>query len=70
MICKGDRVEILAEYRDEGDEHFTWVAVSDEDKGRLDISPIDIGLPILPVQTVRVEMVRKLDSGKTFVGTV
>jgi hypothetical protein len=60
MICKGDRVEILPEYRDEGDERFTWVAVSDEDKGRLDISPIDIGLPILPVQTVRVEMVRKL----------
>jgi hypothetical protein len=60
MIRRGDRVEILPEFRDEGDEAFVWIAVSDEDKGRVDISPVDIGLAIQPVQTVRSDWVRKV----------
>jgi hypothetical protein len=60
MIMRGDRVEILPEFRDQGDEGFVWIAVSNEEKGRVDISPVNIGLPIPPVQTVYTSWVRKL----------
>lgn len=59
MFCKGDQVEILEAYRDAGDEDFTWVAASDEQKGRLDICPIDIEMSIKPRYTVEVNWVRR-----------
>lgn len=49
---KGDHVEILAEFRDPGDEEFDWVVVGSEDKGRIDISPINHPLTLKPVYTV------------------
>lgn len=52
MIKKGDVVEILPAFRDAGDEEFTWVAVTDEEKGRIDIQPMDIALRIIPLYTV------------------
>lgn len=59
MICKGDMVVILPQWQDPGDEEFTWVARSDEEKGRVDISALELkNLPIWPVQTVAVNMVR------------
>ncbi len=58
MIQKGDIVEILQAFRDPGDEQFTWVALSDEEKGRVDIQPVDIGMQIRPVYTLRSDQVR------------
>ena len=55
MIKKGDYLVIKPEWRDAGDEAFTWVARSDEQSGRVDISAVE--LPLSPVQTVRVDMV-------------
>ena len=56
MLVKGDIVKIKAEYQDPGDEAFTWVACDDEEKGRVMISPVDIGLPLPPKQVVNVDM--------------
>lgn len=53
MIKKGDTVEILPEYQDEGDDTFVWKAVSDEEKGRVDISPVSIGWAYPPINTVK-----------------
>jgi hypothetical protein len=60
MFERGDQVEILPEFRDKGDDAFTWVVLSDEDKGRVDISPIDINMAIKPTYTVRMEWIRKV----------
>ena len=58
MIKKGDYLIIKPEWCDAGDEGFTWVARSDEEKGRVDISAVELThLPLWPVQTVRVDMV-------------
>lgn len=58
MFSRGDRIEILEEFRDPGDEVFTWVVVGDEEKGRVDICPIDIKMEIKPVQTVQANWIR------------
>lgn len=52
-FVKGDRVRILPEFQDEGDDDFVWVVVGDEEKGRVDISPINTGMKITPVQVVQ-----------------
>jgi len=54
----GDKVEILSEFQDAGDESFTWVVIGDEEKGRVDISPIDINMEIKPVYTVQSHWIR------------
>ena len=53
MFKRGDKVEILKEFQDPGDEAFTWVVVGDEENGRVDITPIDIKLEIKPINTVQ-----------------
>ena len=53
MIRQGDIVEILPEYQDKGDAEYTWKALNDEEKGRVDISPINTGLDFPPVSTVK-----------------
>lgn len=58
-IKKGDEVEILPEWQDEGDGNYTWVAVSDVEKGRLDIRPKDCPMALAPVYTMKEEWVRK-----------
>ena len=58
MFRRGDHIEILEQFRDPGDDEFTWVVVGDEEKGRVDICPIDIYMKIKPVQTVNVEWIR------------
>ncbi len=57
----GDRIEILPEFRDGGDEDFEWVVVSAEDKGRVDISPVGTGLAIPPRYTVDAAWIRLKD---------
>jgi hypothetical protein len=57
MIRKGDTVTIKPQWQDEGDASFTWVARNDEEKGRVDISALELShLPLWPMQTVRVDM--------------
>lgn len=60
MIERGDIVEILPEFRDAGDETFVWLALSTEEKGRVDVTPVGTGLAIPPVQTVLSGWVRKV----------
>lgn len=62
MFKIGDKVEILSEFQDAGDERFTWVVIGDEEKGRLDISPIDINMEIKPVYTVQAHWIRLTDA--------
>ncbi|MGA7178149.1 MAG: hypothetical protein WBX11_00985 [Thiobacillaceae bacterium] len=59
MIKKGDIVRIKPEWRDEGDEEFTWIALEDEDGGRVRIAPINTGLPIPPNQIVNTDMLEE-----------
>lgn len=56
MIKKGDTVHIKPKWQDEGDSSFNWVAVNDEEKGRVDITPTNTGLNFPPICTVRVDM--------------
>jgi len=58
MYKKGDRVEILPEFQDAGDSEFTWRVLEDEEKGRVDISPVNINLQIKPRYTVSVNQIR------------
>lgn len=58
MFKRGDRVEILKEFQDDGDEEFTWIVLGDEEKGRLDIMPVDIDLEIKPINAVQVEWIK------------
>lgn len=62
MIRKGNIVEILPEHRDPGDEQYTWVALGDQEKGRIDVSPVDHPMAIKPVYTLQVEWVRVIGS--------
>jgi hypothetical protein len=56
MILKGDKVQIKPEWQDAGDDRFTWIAVDNEENGRVMISPTNTGLPIAPTQVVHVDM--------------
>jgi hypothetical protein len=54
MFKKGDVVTILPEFQDDGDDQFTWMVLADEEKGRVDICPVNSSLRIKPVYTLRV----------------
>jgi hypothetical protein len=57
-IRRGDILTIKPEWRDAGDETFTWVARNDEEMGRVDISAIELShMRNWPMQTVAVDMV-------------
>lgn len=58
MFKRGNQVEILPEFQDQGDDGFTWVVLDDEEKGRVDITPINIDLKIKPIYTVNVEQIK------------
>lgn len=60
MIKKDDKVEILPEFRDEGDETFTWVALDDEEKGRVVLCPVDHPMRIKPSFTVLTSQIRRI----------
>lgn len=60
MIKKGDTVTINDGWIDSGDVAYTWIAVSDEEKGRVDIMPINTGLAFPPISTVQHYMVSKI----------
>jgi hypothetical protein len=56
MIRKGDIVRFKPEWRDAGDEDVTFVAIEDEDGGRVKVEA-QLGLAINPIQVIAVEMV-------------
>lgn len=58
MFKRGDHVEILPDYQDDGDDQYRWVCVSDEEKDRVDITPFDIKMSIPPVYTVQTNQIR------------
>ena len=64
MFKKGDQVEILPEFQDEGDEEFHWIVLEVEEKGRVDISPVNIKLKIKPRFTVNACQIRLISLGK------
>lgn len=55
MIIKGQRVYIKPEFQDSGDESIVFIAVEDEDGGRVKIQAM-LGLSINPIQVVEVRM--------------
>ena len=63
MFKRGDVVEILKEYQDVGDDAFTWVVLNDEEKGRVDVRPVDINLTIKPIYTVTSDQIKLAASG-------
>jgi hypothetical protein len=58
-IRAGQRVHIRREWQDAGDDNFIWVAVEDEDGGRVRISPVNIGLSVTPNQVVETRMLEE-----------
>ena len=52
MIKKGDRVEILPEWQDDGDDQYIWEAVHDEDGGRVDIRPANFEFQFAPIHFI------------------
>lgn len=62
MFKHGDLVEILEQFQDDGDDQFSWVCVSDEEKGRVDISPRGTKMRIQPVYTVQTNQIRHIGS--------
>jgi hypothetical protein len=60
MIQAKDKVRIKSEYQDNGDDLLVWIALEDEDGGRVRISPINTGLAFPPNQIVRTEMIEKV----------
>ena len=54
----GDSIEILPEFRDPGDEAFDWVVVTDEEKGRVDITPTNHSMAVKPLYTLRSDQIR------------
>jgi hypothetical protein len=63
-IRKGDRLIIKKEWRDSGDENFSWIARNDEEKGRVDISALEekTTFTIWRMQTVNVSMIERVQS--------
>ena len=57
-IRRGDRIAIRPEWRDPGDGDVQWVALEDEDGGRVRIQPL-LDLPIRPNQVVTTGMVER-----------
>ena len=47
-IAKGDTVRILPQWCDPGDDALHWIALEDEDGGRVRIAPTNTGLTIAP----------------------
>lgn len=61
MFKRDDVVEILTEFQDPGDSSFIWVVLHDEEKGRVDISPVNINLTIKPIYSLKTEQIRHVD---------
>ena len=63
MIIKGDRIDILPQWQDVGDENYVWVATDDEENGRITICPISMPISIKPRSSVDVNMITLREAG-------
>jgi len=54
MIKAGDIVQIKKEFQDKGDDKIVFIAVADEEKGRVTVE-LQLDMPIKPTQVVKVE---------------
>lgn len=63
MIKKGDRIDILPQWQDDGDENYVWVATDDEEYGRVTICPISMPISIKPRSAVDVSMITLREAG-------
>lgn len=63
MIKKGDRIDILPQWQDTGDENYVWVATDDEENGHVTICPISMPISIKPRSTVDVSMITLREAG-------
>ncbi len=61
MIKKNDIIRIRPEFQDEGDDSLIWIALEDEDGGRVRIAPVNTGLKFPPNQIVKTEMIDKTE---------
>ena len=59
MIHKGDTVRLKPRWQDDGDSKFKWVALDNEEKGRVTICPINIKLTIKPQYIVKTEWLER-----------
>ena len=64
LFQKGDLIEILHAYQDAGDDEYQWVAVDDEEKGRVFISTINSGMRIRPIHVVQSAWIRLLETSR------
>lgn len=55
MITKGTVVQILKQFQDKGDDQYIWVAIDNEEKGRVTISPVNVALSVKPTYVVKTE---------------
>ncbi len=58
MLIKGDRISILPEYRNKGDELYIWVVVDDEEKGWVNICPLNKSSTSLRTEAVPTYVVK------------
>lgn len=56
MIRAGDTVRFLPQWRDPGDDDLHWVAIEDEDGGRVLVEVHGTGLFVAPNSIVQVSM--------------
>ena len=61
MIRAGDTVRFLPQWQDPGDDELHWVALEDEDGGRVLVEVHGTGLFVAPTSVVLVSMLE----GKT-----
>lgn len=63
-IKAGDVCEMREAFRDDGDEAFRWVAVENEDGGRVRCKVTGVGLAIGdPIEVVEARMLRRVANG-------
>jgi hypothetical protein len=66
MIRKGDTFTFKPQYRDAGDENFTFVARSDQDGGRFDYSVLEHKpWRIWPVMRASIDMVETINESQS-----
>lgn len=64
MLKKGDEVRILPEFQDVGDSDFIWIVMADEEKGRVDVCPVNVAMKIKPTYTLRSHQVELVQRNK------
>jgi hypothetical protein len=57
-FLKGDLIEILPQFQDEGDSEYIWEVLNDEEKGRVSISALNSEMLIKPIHVVERDWIR------------